>query len=917
MHDLRSPNKQPARVARTLILATLCVLALAGLAYRWPPIQPAYAIENSSDSAAAAHDGGLADNSASRSSKTGAGVKCSGGIRVSLVDRETHLARPLGAARLSGARIAIVLVSPQSITIGKKRYRSGDVVRRITTKADGVAQTGAHALPRGTYRMKMQKASRGYRLDKSWKPTVKIRTDGKIHLVKMLALQAIRDDARIDNVFGEAPDRRGPTAFLVTSKTSGEQHVLIADGTRIDTSARSVAHTQDTNANDALIATSEEMDDPFPNNQESGIAQTRFVQKASLGAHLAFPTLGAHLGPDASSADLLETAEVLEHAQPQDGISVYDPSASDPLGESGETPNAGNGSDAAKQDATPDGPGGDVSEDGGIGEPGNEAGAADGIQGDNGEDGGTGETPSAGDAGEGETAPTEIDDGSSGDADPSASDESGAPDSPSEGTADAPGGGDGASEPASSDTGSDGAANSDDSPDAEDLAQGDGSAPPEHAQLGASDIAAAIKNQTGAESVEIQDAAGFVASLAGASACDDIPFIASITIDGKANELRLIATPQEDGSIAVRDALTDDEVVFIDASGNVETGAADPSQMDGGGSSVAEDGPAEEQTGASSSGEHSDEPSHDTANSTSAATSDEPPNLSPDEGPSEIPGENPDSQSTDGQSTPDSANETDDEEIENGDDVPAGDMSDGSDPHRGEATVGEFELAPSGEPAESDSASEPNDDDAGADNLTHKAEALEPNLVSDAPEETATTTGFTEPDLHAGIWFSGSADTQTEPDDALGALPFDTYTFQELRGTSNAGMELTSFEVEIGGDSKERVQSSDSPSAVAKRNTQERKPSTAKPAKANSIAPNNSAQATRPTADSTSSGKGSLFDQTGNLLGRYWWAFASIAAIGICASVYAASLRRPEYTSWGPSGSAPNRRRFPWTTGQK
>lgn len=48
--------------------------------------------------------------------------------------------------------------------------------------------------------------------------------------------------------------------------------------------------------------------------------------------------------------------------------------------------------------------------------------------------------------------------------------------------------------------------------------------------------------------------------------------------------------------------------------------------------------------------------------------------------------------------------------------------------------------------------------------------------------------------LEAGTWFSGSADTSTEPDDRYGALPFDTYTLEELPCSGNSGLELVKVE---------------------------------------------------------------------------------------------------------------------------
>ena len=48
-----------------------------------------------------------------------------------------------------------------------------------------------------------------------------------------------------------------------------------------------------------------------------------------------------------------------------------------------------------------------------------------------------------------------------------------------------------------------------------------------------------------------------------------------------------------------------------------------------------------------------------------------------------------------------------------------------------------------------------------------------------------------------GIWFSGETDVNVQPDDAKGALPYDTYTVQELRCAANEGYELVSYDITV------------------------------------------------------------------------------------------------------------------------
>lgn len=51
-----------------------------------------------------------------------------------------------------------------------------------------------------------------------------------------------------------------------------------------------------------------------------------------------------------------------------------------------------------------------------------------------------------------------------------------------------------------------------------------------------------------------------------------------------------------------------------------------------------------------------------------------------------------------------------------------------------------------------------------------------------------------------GLWFSGSKDAQTAADDSKGALPYDTYAFEELRCSANDSLNLVKFEVTVSRD---------------------------------------------------------------------------------------------------------------------
>lgn len=55
-------------------------------------------------------------------------------------------------------------------------------------------------------------------------------------------------------------------------------------------------------------------------------------------------------------------------------------------------------------------------------------------------------------------------------------------------------------------------------------------------------------------------------------------------------------------------------------------------------------------------------------------------------------------------------------------------------------------------------------------------------------------------DASAGVWFSGAAGRGTAPDDSKGALPYDTYTVEELRCAANEGLRLVSVTVTVSRD---------------------------------------------------------------------------------------------------------------------
>ena len=71
---------------------------------------------------------------------------------------------------------------------------------------------------------------------------------------------------------------------------------------------------------------------------------------------------------------------------------------------------------------------------------------------------------------------------------------------------------------------------------------------------------------------------------------------------------------------------------------------------------------------------------------------------------------------------------------------------------------------------------------------------------NDAALNADGTIGESKLSIDNGLWFSGSKDAQTAADDSKGALPYDTYTFEELHCSANDSLNLVKFEVTVSRD---------------------------------------------------------------------------------------------------------------------
>ena len=103
-----------------------------------------------------------------------------GGVKLAKIDNDLDEAYAQGDATLAGAEFTIYNKSKESVMVGGKEYAVDEGCLVITTDKNGIATSGNHDLPYGTYLVKETKPSEGYLLNKKWSRSFEIREDGVI-----------------------------------------------------------------------------------------------------------------------------------------------------------------------------------------------------------------------------------------------------------------------------------------------------------------------------------------------------------------------------------------------------------------------------------------------------------------------------------------------------------------------------------------------------------------------------------------------------------------------------------------------------------------------------------------------------------------------------------------------------------------
>lgn len=194
-----------------------------------------------------------------------------GGIAVSKTDAELHNAAAMGgneklawAPTLDGVLFEIVNASPNSVNVNGKWSAPGQVVTVIEAQWDEErrehrAQTGADALPFGTYSIREIAASNGYLLSDGSPRTVEVHAAGELAEADAngnplsFSNQVIRNDLELLKI-KESDNKPLQVAFSLTNLATGEKHVLVCDEDgHASTESRHARHMGSTNGNDRLL----------------------------------------------------------------------------------------------------------------------------------------------------------------------------------------------------------------------------------------------------------------------------------------------------------------------------------------------------------------------------------------------------------------------------------------------------------------------------------------------------------------------------------------------------------------------------------------------------------------------------------------------------------------------------------------
>ena len=176
-----------------------------------------------------------------------------GGVKIQKRDLETKDTKAQGSATLKDTAFAIISLNENSVLVEGKLYKKNETVKTIQTGIDGIATTTADLLPYGKYKLEETKAPEGYLTDGAKAIEFPITENGKI-VVLTDESHSIYNQIKRGNLEGVkigagTHKRLANVPFKITSKTTGESHIIVKDKNgQFSTASDWASHKKNTNA---------------------------------------------------------------------------------------------------------------------------------------------------------------------------------------------------------------------------------------------------------------------------------------------------------------------------------------------------------------------------------------------------------------------------------------------------------------------------------------------------------------------------------------------------------------------------------------------------------------------------------------------------------------------------------------------
>lgn len=176
-----------------------------------------------------------------------------GGLKIQKRDLETQDTKPQGSATLKDTAFEITSLNENAVLVEGKLYKKDEVVKTIHTNIEGIASTSESLLPRGKYRIDESKSSTGYLIEGTKSIEFEITENGKIvdltDKEHSIYNQVKRGDIEGVKISDGTHERLADIPFKITSKTTGESHVVVTDKNgQFSTASDWASHKHNTNA---------------------------------------------------------------------------------------------------------------------------------------------------------------------------------------------------------------------------------------------------------------------------------------------------------------------------------------------------------------------------------------------------------------------------------------------------------------------------------------------------------------------------------------------------------------------------------------------------------------------------------------------------------------------------------------------